>query len=309
MKRIMLLFLWGGLLTACNYQSNNLIQVTMSATNTILPSNINSELFQVVTSPNPTNELNTDVYIQNVSTNEKTLFITLDNVYRDHYHVGEYHNGNLYIIRRMGYPGDNWSDELWRYDPQGNGTKLISRRGLDFRVASDGNSIAVGYPTTEDNSNRIAFISNNGEVIQEINIDPTGNYLDQLDKWTDDNSRFWGELQLGPTPKYIYQITTTSWDVKKYDVSQLSIGDEFELNANTGKIVFSDYPVFFDVDSKEQFINSGKEIHLFLYDLNSQTSQIIATSITKQFSPQWLDNNSIEYKDPDSETRITFKIN
>ena len=307
MRRIMLLFLVSGLLIGCSNQSKNLAQVNPSTTNTNVPTNTSSEIDQVITRPNPTNESKTDVYIQNISTQEEKLFITLDNVNREHYHVGEYHNGNLYIIRRTGDPDKNWSDELWRYDAQGNGKELFSKRGLDFRVASDESTIAVGYQSSEDSANKIAFISKNGEEIQEINIDPTGNYLDQLNKWSDDNSQFWGELQLGPTPKYIYQIIISSWDIKKFDVSQLGIGAEFELNANTGKIVYSDYPVLFDEDSKLQFLNSGKEVHLFLYDLNRQTSQIIATSIVEQFSPKWLDNDSIEYNDPNGGTRIVYE--
>jgi len=93
-----------------------------------------------------------------------------------------------------------------------------------------------------------------------------------------------------------------------YDVTQLSIGDEYELNANTGKIVYSDYPSFFTEDNRQQFLNSGREVKLFLYDLNSKNLQIIATSITKPFSPKWLDNYTIEYDDPNGGTRIKYEI-
>lgn len=275
---------------------------------TLVPTTNNSEIYQVITRPNPLNDLLTDVYIQNISTQEEKLFITLDNVNTGNYHVGEYHNGNLYIIRRMGYPGENWSDELWRYDIQGKGKMLFSKKGLDFRVASNESDVTVVYQSVEDNANRIAFISNNGEVLQNINIDPIGNYLNQPDKWSYDNSQFWGELKSGPTSKYIYQITISSWGINKYDVSQLSIGEDYELNANTGKIVYSDYPFFFTVDEKQQFLNSGREVKLFLYDLNSKNLQIIATSITKPFSPIWLDNYTIEYDDPNDGTRIKYEI-
>ena len=146
----------------------------VSVTPTPVPATNNSEIYQVITRPNPKNDLLTDVYIQNISTQEEKLFITLDNVNTGNYHVGEYHNGNLYIIRRMGYPDENWSDELWRYDILGNGKMLFSKKGLDFRVAPNENYAAVAYQSTEDNTNKVAFISENGEVVQDINVDPTG---------------------------------------------------------------------------------------------------------------------------------------
>jgi hypothetical protein len=266
----------------------------------------NSEIFQVITRPHPLQELLTDVYIQNISTQEEKLFITLDNVNTGNYHVGEYRNGNLYIMRRMGYPDENWLDELWRYDIQGKGKMLFSKKGLDFRVAPNESYAAVAYQSTEDNANKVAFISENGEVVQDINVDPTGNYLENPNKWSDDNNSFWGELKMGPEPKYIFQITISSWSMTSYDVTQLSIGSEYELNANTGKIVYSDYPVFFTVDNRQQFLNSGKEVKLYLYDLISKNLQIIATSITKPFTPKWLDNYTIEYDDPNGGTRIKY---
>jgi hypothetical protein len=309
------LLLLCGLLTACTSRANNFAQATVLPANTILPTNTSlvtpgsaSPNFQVITRPDPVDQSKTDIYLQNSFTNDRTFFITLDSVYSEHYHLGEFHNGNLYIIRRMGYRGENWSDELWRYDSQGNGEKLFSEKGLDFRVASNGALIAIAYQSAQDNANKIAFISTTGEVLQELTLDPTGNYLDQPGQWSEDNTQFWGELELGPTPKLIYQISISSWKIKKYDVSQLTIGDEFELNPNSGKIVYSDYPVFFAVDEKQQFLASGKEVKLFLYDLNTQNNQLIDTSITKAFSPKWLDNFTIEYDDPKGEKRIMETI-
>jgi hypothetical protein len=197
---------------------------------------------------------------------------------------------------------------LWRYDSLGNGKMLFSKKGLDFRIAPDESYVAVVYQSTEDNANWVAFINTNGEVIQEINIDPTGNYLDSPNKWSEDGSLFWGELPIMHRPEYIYQIAVSSWGITKYDVTQLNIGDEYELNANTGKIVYSDYPFFLTADTRQQFIDSGTEVKLFLYDLNTQTLQTIATSIAKPFSPKWLDNATIEYDDPNGGTRIEYKI-
>jgi hypothetical protein len=275
----------------------------------VLASN-HTESYQVITRPNPSNGLLTDVYILNISTQEEKLFITIDNVNSGNYHAGEYHNGNLYIMRRIGNSevDQNWSDELWRYDIQGNGKMLFSNKGLDFRVAPDESYVAVAYQTTNTYVSMLAFINKNGEVIREFNLDPTGLYLNSPNQWSDDDSQFWGTLQIEATPKTIYQITISNWDVKKFDVTPLNIGNEHELNANTGKIVYSDYPVFFTTDNRQQFIDNGTIVHLFLCDLNTQALLTIATSIAKPFSPQWLDTNTFEYNDPNGGTRIEYSV-
>lgn len=273
-------------------------------------SNANSEQYKVITSLNPSDGLLTDVYIQNITTKDATLFMTLPNVNSGNYHPGEYYNGNLYILRRMGHPDvdQNWSDELWCYDIRGNGKVLYSQKGLDFRVAPDESYAAVAYQTPDTYASMLAFVNKNAEVVQEFNFDPTGLYLDQPDKWSDDGRQFWGRLQIEVTPKTIYQITISDWSVKKFDVAPLKIGNELDLNANAGKIVYSDYPFFFTTNIQQQFIDNKTEVKLFLYDLNSQKLQLIATSITKPFSPKWLDNYTIQYDDPNGDNRIEYKI-
>jgi hypothetical protein len=281
-----------------------------SATPVPVPAADNLKQYQVVTQSNPTNGQLTDVYIKNISTRAERLFITLDNVYTASYHVGEYHHGNLYIMRRMGdqQVDQNWSDQLWRYDDQGNGKMLFSNKGLDFRVALDGSYAAVFYPASDTSTNTLAFIDKNGDVVWDFNIDPTEPYANSPNQWSDDGKQFWGQLQFDATPKIIYQINVSDWSVKKFFVEPLNIGEEFELNPNTGQIVYSDYPDFFETGLRQQFIDSATKVHLFLYDLNTQTLQTIATSIARPFSPKWLDNTIIQYNDPNGAARIEYKI-
>jgi len=270
----------------------------------------NSEQYQVVTKSNPSNGQLTDVYIKNSSTRAETLFITLADVNSGSYHVGEYHNGSLYIIRRKGDPqvDQNWSDQLWRYDQQGSGEMLFSSKGLDFRVSPDGSAAAVAYQTGDPSISRLAFIDKNAQVLREFDIDPTGMYADNPLQWSADGSLFWGALQFDTAPKTLYQVSVSDWTVKKIDVSPLNIGGEFELNANTGQIVYSDYPAFFDTNSNQQFIDNATKVHLFLYDLNTQALQTIATATARHFSPQWLDNVTIAYDDPNGGARIDYRI-
>jgi hypothetical protein len=83
---------------------------------------------------------------------------------------------------------------------------------------------------------------------------------------------------------------------------------ENELNPNTGKVVFSDLPMFFAVDQQDEFIASGEAVNLYVYDLVSQNLQEIAVSQAKEFDPLWLDDTTIEYNDPVGESRITAVV-
>jgi hypothetical protein len=277
---------------------------------TPVPATDNSEIYQVITRSNSSDGSLTDIYIRNASTRVETRLMSLPDVNSDNYHIAEYHNGNLYILRRMGDPqaDQNWSDQLWRYDLNGNGKLLFSYKGLDFRVAPDGSYAAVTYQAGDTSANTLAFIDKNGDVVRNFNFAPTEPYANFPNQWSDDGKQFWGQLQFDMTPKTIYRISISDWSVKKFVVEPLNIGKDFALNANTGQIVYSDYPAFFDTDSMQHFIDSATKVHLFLYDLNTQALQTIATSIARPFSPKLLDNASFAYDDPNGGARIEYTV-
>jgi hypothetical protein len=274
--------------------------------------------FELVTQPSSQDASKTDVYIRNSNTGEESLFITLEDVYTRHYHNSEYHNGNLYIIRRIGYEegssDEEWSDELWRYDSQGKGTCIYSTKGLDFRVAPDESHIAVRDSPSESEEARLAFLSSQGNLVQGFTVDQLGD-LDFPDpphisalKWSDDGGALWGALQMGPRPQAFWRVMVGSWQVDTYDVLQLPIQSEYDLNANIGKLAYSDYPAMYDVQSAEEFEESKQPVTLFVYDFDGQSTQEIATSVAKPFNPTWLDDSSIECDSPDEEGRIVYTV-
>ncbi len=267
--------------------------------------------YETITKPNPQDESKTDIYIRNPNTNEEAFLMTLTDVYQQHGHNSEYHNGNLYIIRRIGYdgyPDDDWADELWKYDSAKNGKKLFSSQGLFFLVSPSEERIGIS------SDEKLFFIDTEGEQLkqyssEELDANPAdkpGN-LDILE-WSSDSQRLWGWHTFGPIPASYYEIDINSWQVRKYDVSALNLGTEGNLNTETRKIVYSDYPAMFDVDSLEDFEASGKKVTLYLYDFITKENKEITTSIVKRFNPKWLDNNRVEYNDPDGEGRLMYSL-
>jgi hypothetical protein len=126
--------------------------------------------------------------------------------------------------------------------------------------------------------------------------------------WSDDSRVLWIETD-GPAIASFSSLASPSWQVTMFDLTGVSIGRaENELNPNTGKVVFSDLPMFFAVDQQDEFKASGKAVTLYVYDLASQNLQEIAVSTAKEFDPLWLDDTTIEYNDPAGEGRITAII-
>lgn len=255
----------------------------------------------------------TDVYLRDPRNNQEVFHITLANVHRYHYHSAEYHNGNLYIIRRIGdaydYQDDtNWTDELWRYNAQKQGVKLFSSRGLDFRVSADESFIAIigseGDGITEEN---LIFLRHDGSVFRVFTPDQVG--VENLRHIGWSRSDLWVNSGFGPGISSLIKFDTTNFEMSKFDVAHLSLNfNEFDLNTEKEKIAFSNFPFFFDVESEEEYVRSGAIVNLTVYDLNSRSQQSIATSTAKGFEPKWIDDHTLEYNDPGSAGRVTTRI-
>ena len=266
--------------------------------------------YQILLKENSQDTTNTDVYFQNQKSWTEVFFLTIADVERHHYHNNELHNGNLYIIKRIGYdgyPDENWTDELWRYDLQKVGTQLYSAKGIDFRVAPNEEYIAI-------KTDRLYIIDQQGDVVRTYAIDDLGigdnNGLDiGLIQWSEDSSRLWGELSFTLYWQAVYAVQTSSWQVDTFDVSTLDMSAEKSLNGNTGVLAYSNYPALFDEESAKIYDKSGATVDLKTFDLRTKEQKYIATSITKPFYPEWLDENTLEFNNPDREDRIQVSTN
>jgi len=265
--------------------------------------------FEVVLLDNPDDSTKTDVYIKNIDTGDMEFFITLSDVYREHYHNAEFNNGSLFIILRIGYdgyPDEDWADELWKYSDTGEGVKVYSSQGIDFRVSPDGTMIGL------ETQGKLIFIDPSGILLQEllfpILFPEAEREILSLEKWSDDSSTLWVCTKAGPSPLFFAKVMAGTWETTTYNILHLPIGDEYDLNPNTGILVFSDHPVFFEVYGAEEFAESGTPVKLFWYVFATQEQVEIASSVSKHFDPIWLDDVTIEYTNPGGEDRITYTL-
>jgi hypothetical protein len=269
------------------------------------------DTYEVLLKVNTQDSNKTDVYLKNLENNVEEFFLTISDVYREHAKSAEYHNGNLYIIRRVGYdgyPDEDFSDELWRYNSQKRGTELYSTKGLSFSVKPDETRIAIKADET------IVFLDNSGEALRSFQeedlVEDSGNvlayaYLDFL-AWRGDS--VWLTNTHTGKLRGLTKINVNTYVAKKYDLGNLSIGKEYTLNVDLEKVAYSNYPVFLEVEAFEEYERSGAEVILKVYDLNTKNSEFIASSITKEFEPKWINENILEYNNPNGVDRVQKTI-
>lgn len=158
---------------------------------------------------------------------------------------------------------------------------------------------------------QIIFRNDKGSIVKTL----AGKDLNLPDEFLYDVKPVWSKNNLwfpaGPTAfvEAVIKIDSNTFQITKFDLSDVYITkSEFDLNPTKERIVFSNFPAIFDADSVEEFRASKKTVTLFVYDLNNKSKEAIATSITKEFHPKWIDENTLEYDKPSGEGRVTKAI-
>jgi hypothetical protein len=268
--------------------------------------------YEVVIIANPDDAALTDVYLQDPETREMTFFATISDVEREYGFGYQYLNGTLYYVKRTGDVNtDNWMDELWRIDQQGNEGMLYASRGLTFRVSPNGQMIAADYEVNPESMFKgLLFLDSNGQILQQIAFSEIDqNLLIDLNAWSDDSAFFWAGFSWGPNTSFFARVDVTSGTYALYDVSAFAPQmAEADLNPNTGVLVYSDMPVFFEIMGAQEFLVSQQPVALYLYDFNDASTTTLATSISKAFHPEWLSLGQLEYDDPDSNGRVRYDL-
>jgi uncharacterized protein len=255
-------------------------------------------------------------------------------VYASHYHCCEYDQGNLYVIKRTGDDSikgvrddgspitSPWTDELWRFHLGKEGQKIFEAQGLDFRVSPKGDLIAV---IQED---KLVFLDPTGKAVHGTDFAQMGKDIDcdkfhgahgdagpHMWKWSKDGSEFWGSIECLYVTARFFKIDVPSWKLTVYRRTDTSEGaekgwpsNELDLDPDSRKVAYSDYPFIFDVETEEEFRKSRRRVHLYVYDLETGLDRLMATSTAKEFKPEWLDAYLLEYNDPSGKNRIRLNL-
>lgn len=224
-----------------------------------------------------------------------------ERLYTNHYNFMEVHNGCIYYIKRVGDTDNEWTDELWKYDKSKGVMKLYSAKGIDYRVSPNNKKIAV------ESDEKVIILNDKGEKIKKYSFNEIDKPLQVTPNiWSEDGKVLYGSLSDTYMIEYFFKIE--NGDIT-YIKNNLELISEYTINPNTDWISYSDYPVLLDTDAFNEFKESKKSIKLYLYNFSTKEKIIIDKSVTKKFSPVWIDDNTIEYNDPSSDKRKTYKMN
>ncbi|MBN2795103.1 MAG: hypothetical protein JXR88_06840 [Clostridia bacterium] len=213
-------------------------------------------------------------------------------IYKEHYHYLESYADAIYVIIRKGDPklDDIWTDTLWQLGPN-KSNQIFEGKGLDFRVSPDEQYIAVS--TDLD----LSLLDSEGNLLKQFSqseLDSTKNVHLNLLKWNDIGDVLWLESQETYITKHYIRIDMNSLHVDVYE-NQFVMGDDYDLDPNTGQIVYSDYPVFFDEEALKAYQESQVSTNLYYYDLNLQKKAFVRAATTTRFSPKWISNDQFTY--------------
>ncbi len=224
----------------------------------------------------------------------------------------EFHKPNLYLTRNFNIrKQDEWKEELWVYNKD-KGKLLVSKRGLNFSVNNKQNLLAYTYQSKGTNISDTLIIMNlsNNETstIKLTNdTDKINECWVQSLKWSANNETVFGLLTWCSASNYFffsYNYTTNT--LKRYAVPEGCYFD-FDLNPNTGQIIYCDYPPIYGAGDDQDIIINKKEIHLYKVDFATQKRTLIKKSIAEKLGGRWVTNHSVEITDT-LNNRETFTL-
>lgn len=244
--------------------------------------------------------------------NEKQLFTVPSDFYGENVagveNEADYKNGSLYIIRKM---SDSVEKELWRYgkkDRLGSvpeGKKMYSGKIFKFNVSPLGKYIAITTAAKE----KLIIIDAEGNILKEYDTKELG-FLNSemfplwfgLLDWTSDEKEFWGTLGNKPIPEAIYRISLSNLEISKFSVP---FDQEWDLNTDSKRIIYSDCPFMKDSSGSASFSGSNTQVDLIVYDVIKDTHSILESANSKCFNPKWINNQVIEYDNPNGTERTS----
>ena len=262
--------------------------------------------------PDARNPEVTTIVVNERGTNVERMRLQVPSLYRDHYHATEYVSGSLFAIRRFTSPQSNgsesWHDELWSYDVKGEGKRLFSGQGIDFRVSPTGKKIAITVAVDGMSfNNRLLLIDTDGKLLNDytevIAIDTASELSMSLLQWHED--RIWVSATRAREVISLFKIDTATGDHARFDLASLKIVlPDFALNPSAERIAYSTY-----VTSLETEPSVSAPASLRVYDLKKgNVTNVIDEDRKRPFSPIWLDAVTLGYSDNDSGNTLSVSI-
>jgi hypothetical protein len=267
------------------------------------------------------------IVVRNKDTGKEKFSFPIDDV-SSAYHPLELYKCNIYVIKEFNYdrkrlkPLNGYKVELWKYDYNGTGGKILDfyDYSYDFRVDPTEIYIALirgGYVERPDYALVIKNLNsqnNDFELFYQSLLKEHPDILGTfgLRTWTKKGDYFWADVFAGAAIDAFLRISRNDWKVdvlRPFGVSSVTV------NWETGYATYDTGPGWIGIDIvKEQVYDEwrkeGKKIDFYVYNLFTKEKTLLATidDPAWSFKPQWISDTELQYEVPSGEKKI-YKIN
>ncbi|MCT4594222.1 MAG: hypothetical protein N4A57_08145 [Anaeromicrobium sp.] len=209
---------------------------------------------------------------------------------------------HIYFIKTVGN-GEDSKEVLVKYDYNGNKKEIYSDNYFTYTISPSEEYIAVNSIET------IVLMKGDGRIVERYKDVFKFKYENEFVNFVGwkDNILWLEKGSPGVIGDAFYKIDGHNLNIKEYDTSSLSLNSEYDLNMNREKLVYSDYPLMFAVDQSKDFAKDNRPVNIYLYDLNKKENKLINTIRGREAKPVWLDDETIEYNDPNG-YRSTYHV-
>lgn len=204
---------------------------------------------------------------------------------------------------------DEYKEEVIKYDSEGNKILIYEGKNVEISVSPDGEYfIIIENPYFLDRNlesdRNLKILDRNDKVVFDETIDSKMDT--DLEPYGWNGNEFWAVFRYvaGRPEILILNADTHEFEVKENKADY----HDLDINMKNGWICYSDFPLFFDIDSYNDFKQSKKDVNLYLYNIFTDEKILIATSISKEFSPEWVDEYTFEYSNQNSDQRLRYTL-
>ncbi|MDF2884012.1 MAG: hypothetical protein K0R54_4578 [Clostridiaceae bacterium] len=204
---------------------------------------------------------------------------------------------------------DEYKEEVVKFDSEGN--KIIIYEGKNVEISASPNGeyfIIIENPYFSDRNlesiRTLKILDKNDKVVFDKVIDSKMDTDLEPYGWND--NEFWAVFRYAAG---IPEILILNADTHEFKVKENKADyNELDINMKNGWIFYSDFPLFYDIDTYNDFKQSKRDVRLYLYNIFTDEKILIATSISKEFLPEWIDEYTFEYFDPNSIQRLRYTL-
>lgn len=185
---------------------------------------------------------------------------------------------------------------------------------FDFQISPDKKYLTA----TEKNSNlsgqNLTLLNNeSGTVIKTFSLSNLNISNNEAAIWTlawSEQNKLWIRAQMGRQIISLIFFEEPNFSPQQYNLESENVTTcDFAFNAEREAFVFSDFCPSDTIDLEDAVKNNTKTT-LYLYDLKTQTKRIVAEAVAKEFSPVWINDQTVEYNDPNNNgSRLNKMIN